>query len=52
MAEPDKDRSTEIDLEMEQRQRLMDAFSFVETFDGRESVISFCEKLIETQRND
>ena len=32
MANPDGDRPTEIDLEMDQRARLMELFSFVETF--------------------
>ena len=52
MADPDENRPTEIDLEMDQRARLMELFSFVETFDGRQAVINFCEKLIETQRKD
>ena len=52
MADPDKDRPTEIDLEMKQRQRLMDMFSLVERFDDRQAVITFCEKLIDTQRKD
>ena len=52
MTDPDKNRLTEIDLEMKQRQRLMDVFSFVETFDGRESVITFCENIVRAQRKD
>ncbi len=52
MADPDADRPTEIDLEMNQRARLMQLFSFVERFDDRQAVISFCEKLIEAQRKD
>ena len=52
MADPDANRPTEIDLEMDQRTRLMELFSFVERFDDRQSVITFCEKLIETQRKD
>ena len=52
MADPDENRPTEIDLEMDQRARLMELFSFVERFDDRQAVISFCEKLIETQRKD
>jgi len=52
MADPDANRPTEIDLEMDQRARLMELFSFVETYDGRESVIGFCEKVIESQRKD
>lgn len=52
MAMPDTDRPTEIDLEMNQRERLMDMFSLVETYDGREAVIMFCQKLIESQRKD
>ena len=50
MADPDTERPTEIDLEMLQRERLMALFSCVETFDGRESVIGFCEKLVEAQK--
>jgi len=38
MADPDADRPTEIDLEMDQRARLMELFSFVETFDGRQAL--------------
>ncbi len=52
MADPDTDRPTEIDLEMKQRQRLMDMFSLVERFDGREAVIAFCEKQIKSQREN
>ncbi len=52
MANPDKDRPTEIDLEMNQRARLMELFNFVETFDGREAVIAFCEKQIKSQREN
>ena len=33
MTDPDKNRPTEIELEMKQRQRLMALFSLVETFD-------------------
>ena len=50
MADPDADRPTEIDLEMNQRARLMELFSFVERFDDRQAVIRFCEKLIKAQR--
>ena len=35
---------TEIDLEFEQRERLLDAFSLIETYDGREAIIRACEK--------
>jgi hypothetical protein len=52
MTDPDANRPTEIDLEMDQRARLMALFSLVETFDGREAVIGFCEKVIESQRKD
>ena len=52
MADHNADRPTEIDLEMDQRARLMELFSFVERFDDRQAVISFCEKLIETQRKN
>ena len=46
MADPDKDKATEIALEFEQRKRLLDVFFRVETYDGRESVIAFCEALV------
>ena len=52
MAMPDTDRPTEIDLEMDQRARLMELYSFVERFDDRQAVIRFCEKLIEAQWKD
>ena len=52
MAMPDTDRPTEIDLEMDQRARLMELYSFVERFDDRQALIRFCEKLIEAQRKD
>ena len=50
MADPDKNRLTEIELELKQRERLMDVFSLVETYDGREAVIAFCEGLVTGQR--
>lgn len=37
-------RKTEIDLESEQRARLLKAFSMVETYDEREAIIRACEK--------
>ena len=43
-ADPDTSHETEIDLEFEQRSRLMDAFSMIETYDGREAIIRACEK--------
>ena len=46
MTEPDKDRLTEVELELEQRKRLMDVFELVETFDDREAVIAFCENIV------
>jgi len=52
MTDPDTDRPTEIDLEMEQRARLMELFSFVETFDGREAVIMFCETQVNSHRGE
>ncbi len=52
MADPDTDRPTEIDLEMDQRERLMALFSLVETFDDREAVIAFCETQVNSQRED
>ena len=38
MTEPDKDKLTEVELELEQRKRLMDAFELVVTFDDRWTV--------------
>lgn len=52
MADPDETRPSEIELEMLQRERLMELFSCVETFDGRESVIAFCEGLVSAQQED
>ena len=52
MPDPDEDRHTEIDLEMDQRARLMELYSFAERFDDRQAVIRFCEKLIEAQWKD
>ena len=46
MTEPDKDKLTEVELELEQRKRLMDVFMLVETFDDREAVIAFCENIV------
>ena len=46
MANPDKDKPTEIELELQQRKRLMDVFMLIETFDDREAVIAFCENII------
>ena len=46
MADPDTEKRTEIELELEQRDRLMDVFSLVETFDKREAVIAFCKTLV------
>ena len=39
MTEPDKDRLTEVELELEQRKRLMDAFMVVQTYDNREAAL-------------
>ena len=50
MPDPDADRPTEIDLEMAQRDKLMELFSRVETFDDRASVIAFCESVVKAQR--
>ena len=44
MANPDQTLKTEIDLEFEQRSRLLDAFSMIETYDKREAIIRACEK--------
>ena len=52
MTEPDTDRPTEIDLEMEQRARLMKLFSLVRTFDDREAVIAFCETKVKSQQDN
>ena len=52
MADPDTDKPTEIDLEIDQRARLMALFSLVETFDGREAVIAFCETQVNSQRDE
>jgi len=37
-------RKTELDLESEQRVRLFEAFSMIETYDEREAIIRACEK--------
>ena len=50
MTDPDADRPTEIDLEMAQRDKLMELFSRVETFDDRASVIAFCESVVKAQQ--
>ena len=52
MTEPDKDRSTEVELELEQRKRLMDAFMVVQTYDNREAVIAFCENIVSRESTD
>ena len=49
MPDPDADMPTEIDLEIEQRDKLMELFSLVETFDERASVIAFCERVVKAQ---
>jgi len=49
MADPDETAPTEIELEMSQRKRLLEVFSLIETYNGRESVIAFCEVLIKAQ---
>jgi hypothetical protein len=46
MANTDKKRMTEEELEFLQQSRLLEAFSQVETYDARESIIMACEKLI------
>ena len=52
MTEPDKDKLTEVELELEQRKRLMDVFELVETFDDREAVIAFCENIVSRESTD
>jgi len=39
-------QKNEIELEKEQRVRLMNAFSRILTYDDREKVIDFCEKTL------
>ena len=51
MADPDETALTEIELEMRQRKRLLEVFCRVETYDGRESVIAFCEVLVKAQED-
>jgi len=46
MADPDTDGPTEIELELQQRKRLMDVFILVDNFDDREAVIAFCENIV------
>ncbi len=43
-ADPDIQRKTEITLELEQRERLLETFLMIETYDGREEIIRTCEK--------
>ena len=50
MTDLDADRPTEIVLEMEQRDKLMELFSRVESFDDRASVIAFCESVVKAQQ--
>ena len=52
MADPDKNALTEIEMEEAQRDRLMELFCLVETFDERESVIAFCETVIDGVPSD
>jgi len=52
MTEPDKDRLTEVELELEQRKRLMDVFMVVQTYDNREAVIAFCENIVSRESTD
>ena len=52
MTEPDKDRLTEVELELEQRKRLMDVFMLVQTYDNREAVIAFCENIVSRESTD
>lgn len=47
----------EVELEMEQRARLMNAFHLILTYDDREKVIEFCEQTLSAgpeffRRND
>ena len=50
MPDPDDEKLTEIDAELLQRERLFEMFHRIETYDARESVISFCEKLTQQKR--
>ena len=49
-ANPDIQRKTELDLESEQRTRLLEAFSMIETYDERETIILACEKSAKIER--
>jgi len=49
MADPDKKRLDEEDLELLQQSRLLDVFSQLDTYDARERIIRECEELIELQ---
>ena len=49
MKDPDTDKLTEVDRELDQRRRLLELFSCVETYDGRESVINFCGAILKTE---
>ena len=50
MPDPDDEKLTEIDAELLQRERLLVMFHRIETYDERELVISFCEKLTQQKR--
>ena len=52
MTEPDKDRLTEVELELEQRKRLMDAFMVVQSYDNLVAVIAFCENIVSRESTD
>lgn len=52
MADPDKNKLTEIELEGEQRNRLMKVFGLVETYDEREAVIAFCQRMVSGNKAD
>ena len=40
MADPDKKRLTELELEAEQGERLMEVFRLIKTYDAREGVVA------------
>ncbi|WP_416877541.1 hypothetical protein [Litorimonas sp.] len=54
MTERKVGKLTEIDLEMQQREKLLESFSLLQTYDDREMIIAQCEKLVskQTRQND
>ena len=52
MVDLDDNSPTEIDLEMDQCARLLELFRCLETYDGRETVITFCEMQVKSQQEE